>query len=168
MENNKIKSEKWAAKIYFVVGPDKDKNKAFMDALCRYLLYIEDIHAYEVEYPEEGLWPEHQACLVQDYLDRMNIKRAGKENFCMIIVTNSEYLVRASQVIVKEMGFASNAEADAKAPFACFCVSEGKGSGMYDIFQDAYSLQYRADGKFVNEFCSGFYDVASDLAYQLM
>ena len=72
-----------------------------------------------------------------------------------VVETHSEYIVRKSQVIVAE---ANKSNGYVKIPFK-----------VYFLPNDAkpYEMEYRTDGKFSNEFGTGFFDTASTLAFEL-
>ena len=82
-----------------------------------------------------------------------------KYNVNFIIETHSEYLIRRSQVIVAGRKYKSNAEVEEKCPFQTYYIPNGA---------HPYSLGYRKDGKFKEKFGSGFYDEASNLAFEIL
>ena len=57
------------------------------------------------------------------------------------------------------MGYQTNDEAEEKCPFITYYVPR---NGL------PYSLGYRKDGKFRESFGSGFYDEASNLAFEIL
>ncbi len=105
-----------------------------------------------IEEPEQNLHPQLQSKLA-DFFYKLN-KDYG---FRFIIETHSEYLIRKSQVIVGQ-GY--------------------KGSNIFDnpfkvIYFPAdglspYDMLYREDGKFSNEFGTGFFDEASNLIFDIL
>ena len=107
-----------------------------------------------IEEPEIHLHPRYQSLLAEMFYDAY--KTYGIH---FIIETHSEYLIRKSQVIVAGMKYESNAEAEEKCPFRTYYMPKaGK----------PYSLGYRKDGKFAEEFGSGFYDEATNLAFDIL
>ncbi len=107
-----------------------------------------------IEEPEIRLHPNYQSKLADLFLEAYE-----KYNIHFIIETHSEYLIRKSQVLVSKMGFQSNLESDSNSPFRTYYVPEdGK----------PYSLGYRKDGKFAEDFGSGFYDEAINQTIKLL
>lgn len=107
-----------------------------------------------LEEPEVHLHPKFQSLLADILLD------AYKHfNFHFIIETHSEYLIRKTQVLVAQMGFKNNVESIEKSPFVTYYIPENS---------KPYSLGYRKDGKFMESFGTGFYDEASNLAFELL
>lgn len=107
-----------------------------------------------LEEPEVHLHPKFQSLLADILLD------AYKHfNFHFIIETHSEYLIRKTQVLVAQMGFENNVESIEKSPFVTYYIPENS---------KPYSLGYRKDGKFMESFGTGFYDEASNLAFELL
>lgn len=107
-----------------------------------------------VEEPEIHLHPNYQSMLAEMFYDAY--KTYGIH---FLIETHSEYLIRKSQLIVANIGYETNTEAEEKCPFVTYYVPK---SGI------PYSLGYRKDGKFVKSFGSGFYDEASNLAFEIL
>ena len=107
-----------------------------------------------IEEPEIHLHPNFQSKLADMFYEAYS-----KFGVHFIIETHSEYLIRKSQVLVAEMGFTSNKETEEKCPFQSYYIPlQGK----------PYSLGYRKDGKFKEDFGSGFYDEASNLAFDIL
>ena len=75
-----------------------------------------------------------------------------------IIETHSEYLIRKTQVLVARMKFTSNDECDDNNPFQTIYIASDK---------EPYSLGYRMDGKFKNDFGPGFFDEAVNLMMEI-
>lgn len=107
-----------------------------------------------IEEPEIHLHPRYQSLLAELFYDAY--KTYGIH---FIIETHSEYLIRKSQVIVAGLKFSSNQEADEKCPFRTYYMPNNS---------KPYSLGYRKDGKFAEEFGSGFYDEATNLAFDIL
>lgn len=107
-----------------------------------------------VEEPEIHLHPRLQSLLADMFYE------AYKEyGIHFIIETHSEYIIRKSQVIVANQHYETNDEADMNAPFRTYYLPED---------EKPYSLGYRKDGKFVNEFGKGFYDEAASLMFEIL
>ena len=107
-----------------------------------------------IEEPEAHLHPKLQSMLAD-----MLFEAYKNYNIHFIVETHSEYLIRRSQVLVAQMGFQSNAEADEISPFRTIYVpDEGR----------PYNLFYRKDGKFAESFGPGFFDEASRLMFKIL
>jgi len=105
-----------------------------------------------IEEPEQNLHPAIQSCLSEILFD-VNEKFGIK----FIVETHSEYLIRRSQVLVAEMGL-TDAELEKQNPFKVYYFpSEGF----------PYDMCYRNDGRFAEEFGTGFFNEASNLAISL-
>lgn len=107
-----------------------------------------------IEEPENHLHPKLQSLLADMFLDAYT-----NYNIHFIVETHSEYLIRKSQVLVAHMDYSSNDEAEMKSPFRTYYLQKN---------EQPYSLGYRKDGKFVNEFGKGFYDEAASLMFQML
>lgn len=107
-----------------------------------------------IEEPEIHLHPRYQSLLAELFYDAY--KTYGIH---FIIETHSEYLIRKSQVIVAGLKYSSNQEAEEKCPFRTYYMPNNS---------KPYSLGYRKDGKFAEEFGSGFYDEATNLAFDIL
>ena len=110
-----------------------------------------------IEEPEQNLHPDNQSLLA-------DLFREMYEDYgCNLIVeTHSEYLVRRTQVIVKDCGFASEKEADEASPFNVYFFNKGDSEVPY------YKMKYRPDGCFANDFGEGFMDIAEKLAFEII
>lgn len=102
-----------------------------------------------IEEPEQNLHPA-----IQSKLAELFYEVSSNYGIRFIIETHSEYLIRRSQVVVAE-----NSDKESWSnPFAVY------------YFQDndqPYPMEYRKDGKFSNEFGTGFFDEASNLAFEI-
>lgn len=104
-----------------------------------------------IEEPEVHLHPRYQSMLADMFME------AYKEyNIRFIIETHSEYLIRKTQVFVAKQGYTEETLKD--NPISVFYIGEDHQS---------QKMIYRADGKFSNEFGAGFYDEASNLAFEI-
>jgi predicted ATPase len=104
-----------------------------------------------IEEPEANLHPKLQSKLAELFLD-------AYVNFGIrfILETHSEYMIRMSQIIVKQI---NEKEENAQIPFEAY---------YFDKDAEPYCMIYRKDGKFTNEFGSGFFDVSSNLAFDIL
>src|SRR5699024_7978846 len=104
-----------------------------------------------IEEPEANLHPALQSKLTELFYDAYK-----KYGIRFIIETHSEYILRKSQLLVKQI----NSKQDDKneQPFKVYYFEKEKG---------VYEMRYREDGKFKDEFGSGFFDVSSKLAFEI-
>lgn len=102
-----------------------------------------------IEEPEQNLHPA-----IQSNLAELFYEVSSKYGIRFIIETHSEYLIRRSQVIVAE----NSDNEEWKNPFAVYYFPDNN---------TPYLMEYRKDGKFLNEFGTGFFDEASNLAFQI-
>lgn len=104
-----------------------------------------------IEEPELSLHPALQSKLADLFLDVY--KRYGI-NF--IVETHSEYLIRKTQLLVKDNDFEV---APNENPFSVIYFDDIKGP---------YRMKYREDGKFIEDFGKGFYDESALLTLNLL
>lgn len=107
-----------------------------------------------IEEPENHLHPRYQSLLADMFYDAY--KNYGIH---FVIETHSEYLIRRTQVLVAREKHETDEEVENRCPFATYYVPKNG---------EPYSLKYRKDGKFKEEFGSGFYDEASNLAFEIL
>ena len=106
-----------------------------------------------VEEPELNLHPALQSKLTQFFHD------VNKEyGFNFIIETNSEYMIRKSQVLVNENEYSTQDSLNPN-PFKTY---------YFPVSDKPYEMRYRKDGKFKDEFKKGFFEVSSDLAFDIL
>ncbi|WBX78102.1 AAA family ATPase [Tenacibaculum ovolyticum] len=103
-----------------------------------------------IEEPEANLHPALQSKLTDLFFDAYD-----KFKIRFIIETHSEYILRKSQITVKSL----NNENLEELPFAVYYFDKEKGP---------YEMNYNNDGKFSNEFGSGFFDVSTNLAFDIL
>lgn len=108
-----------------------------------------------IEEPEQNLHPMLQSKLA-DLFYELN----REYGFRFIIETHSEYLIRRSQVIVAKERYGNEMELRKNSPFKVIYFP-GEGKLPYDML-------YRPDGKFSNEFGTGFFDEASNLIFDIL
>ena len=106
-----------------------------------------------VEEPELNLHPALQSKLTE-FFHEVN-KEFG---FNFIVETHSEYMIRKSQVFthIEEYGDKDSLNPN---PFKTF---------YFPVDDSPYEMRYRKDGAFVDEFRKGFFDVSSDLAFDIL
>ena len=109
-----------------------------------------------IEEPEQNIHPMLQSKLA-DLFYELNIKYGFK----FIIETHSEYLIRKTQVIVKKI----YEEKKKSVPSNPFKVYYFKSSGKEKPY---YEMKYQKDGNFSNDFGKGFFDEASNLAFEIL
>lgn len=109
-----------------------------------------------IEEPEQNLHPKVQSQLADLFL------YLNKEYHCKFVIeTHSEYLIRKTQVLVSKENFEDNFSMKENNPFMVYYFDGENKDKPY------YSMEYRTDGKFSNEFGTGFFDTASNLAFEL-
>jgi len=104
-----------------------------------------------IEEPEQNLHPMLQSKLAV-FFERIN-KDYG---FYFIVETHSEYLIRKTQVIVSE-----------KNKNSLNYINPFKVVYFPGDDKAPYEMIYREDGKFENEFGTGFFDEAANLAFEI-
>ena len=106
-----------------------------------------------VEEPELNLHPALQSKLTEFFHD------VNKEyGFNFIIETHSEYMIRKSQVLVNENEYSTQDSLNPN-PFKTY---------YFPVSDKPYEMRYRKDGKFKDEFKKGFFEVSSDLAFDIL
>ncbi len=104
-----------------------------------------------IEEPELNLHPALQSKLA-DLFHEIYIKYGVK----LLIETHSEYLIRKTQLLVKMMEYEI---APNENPFTVL---------YFDKDMSQWKMNYRADGKFIENFGKGFYDESSLLTLNLL
>jgi predicted ATP-dependent endonuclease of OLD family len=102
-----------------------------------------------IEEPEIALHPKHQSMLADLFYDASNY------DITFFIETHSEYLVRKTQLLVKEHKLQNENESN---PFTVY---------YFDGVNQPYKMNYREDGKFIEDFGTGFYDISAGLTLGL-
>jgi hypothetical protein len=110
-----------------------------------------------IEEPETNLHPALQSKLTELFIETW--KEYGIQ---FIVETHSEYIIRKSQLVFfdytnnnpKITPFMRGVE----YPFAIYYFDKNEGP---------YQMNYRNDGRFTNEFGTGFFDVNSNLIFDL-
>lgn len=104
-----------------------------------------------LEEPELNLHPALQSNLAEMLLEAFE-----KFGLLFIVETHSEYLIRNTQLLVK------NYEFEIKPNFNPFSVI------YFDKGQKQWKMNYREDGKFIEDFGVGFYNESARLAIDLL
>jgi predicted ATPase len=104
-----------------------------------------------IEEPELNLHPALQSKLA-DLFHEIYVKFKIR----LIIETHSEYLIRKTQLIVKQNEYEVKPNVN---PFSVI---------YFDKDQQPWQMNYREDGKFIESFGKGFYDVSSSLTLNLL
>lgn len=104
-----------------------------------------------VEEPENHLHPSLQSRLADMFQD------AARNGVHCIVETHSEYMIRRTQVLVAEM----NKSETVNKPENPFRVYYFPTDGI------PYDMGYRQNGKFIESFGTGFFDVADNSAMEL-
>ena len=107
-----------------------------------------------IEEPEQNLHPKYQSILADLFEDAANNHSC---NF--VIETHSEYLVRKTQVLVAESKYKDEQDLWVNNPFKVYYLPED-GS-------ERFEMRYKTTGRFANKFHTGFFDTASELAFDL-
>ncbi len=102
-----------------------------------------------IEEPELNLHPALQSKLAELFFE------VSKNDIKLIVETHSEYLIRKTQLLVKENEF------EVKPNENPFCV-------LYFDKEEQWKMNYREDGKFIDEFGKGFYDESALLTLSLL
>lgn len=109
-------------------------------------------HLIVIEEPESNLHPE-----LQSKLANLFYTAYSDYGIKFIIETHSEYILRKSQIIVKDLN--GNIKINQNMPFAVY---------YFDHLKGPYSMNYRSDGIFIEDFGNGFFDEASKNAINLI
>lgn len=120
-----------------------DKDKETKNKSCVFI----------IEEPEQNLHPNLQSKLA-DLFYELN----RDYGYRFIIETHSEYIIRNTQVLVKEH-FENQFS---KNPFKVIYFNSPKDDEIY------YEIKYRRDGIFENDFGKGFFDEASKLIFKIL
>lgn len=147
--------------------PLADKGMGSIQAMLLILRLASIIEKYDesevlirviIEEPELNLHPLLQSKLADLFL-YVNELHDKKQTFCkieFIVETHSEYLIRKTQLLVKENEFEVKPNEN---PFGVF---------YFDKDMKQWEMQYREDGKFINEFGSGFFDETRNIVKKMM
>jgi hypothetical protein len=109
-----------------------------------------------IEEPEQNLHPKVQSLLADLFL------YLNQKYYCRFLIeTHSEYLIRKTQVLVAEENYEDEAALKENNPFMVYYFDGENEQKPY------YQMEYRIDGKFSNEFGTGFFDTAANLAFEL-
>lgn len=118
-----------------------------------------------VEEPEQNIHPKLQSLLAELFYEMFI-----NYGFRFIVETHSEYLVRKTQVKVKEL--AQKTQTLDENPFKVYFFNSLKNHYEVDEknspLKPYKDMMYRVDGKFDEEFGKGFFDEATKLAFQIL
>ena len=109
-----------------------------------------------IEEPEQNLHP-----MLQSKLADLFYKLNEDYGYRFIIETHSEYLIRKTQVIVKN-NFNDIDRSLKENPFKVYYFNSSSKEKPY------YEIEYQNDGNFSNDFGRGFFDEASNLAFEIL
>lgn len=113
-----------------------------------------EINTIAIEEPEIHLHPKYQSLLADMFLEAYE-----KYNIHFIIETHSEYLIRKAQVFVARSKYENEEIMSKENPFKVYYVPRG---------EQPYEMTFSADGRFKNEFGKGFFDEATNLAFEIL
>jgi predicted ATP-dependent endonuclease of OLD family len=103
------------------------------------------------EEPEQNKHPNWQSHLADIF------EEVRQKGFRILVETHSEYMIRKSQVQVAQMQFADQDVLNDNCPISTY---------DFPTEEKPYKMKYRTAGNFENDFDTGFYDVAADLAFK--
>lgn len=147
--------------------PLADKGMGSIQAMLLILRLASIIEKYDeseilirvvIEEPELNLHPLLQSKLADMFLYVSEL-HDKKQTYCKIefvVETHSEYLIRKTQLLVKENEFEVKPNEN---PFGVF---------YFDKDMKQWEMKYREDGKFINEFGSGFFDETRNIVKKMM
>ena len=113
-----------------------------------------EIYTIAVEEPEIHLHPKYQSLLAD-----MFVEAYEKYNIHFLIETHSEYLIRKAQVFVARSNYENEEAMSKENPFKVYYIPRG---------ENPYEMTFCADGRFKNEFGKGFFDEATNLAFEIL
>lgn len=113
-----------------------------------------EINTIAIEEPEIHLHPKYQSLLADMFLEAYE-----KYNIHFIIETHSEYLIRKTQVFVARSKYENEDDMNEKNPFKVYYVPCG---------DKPYEMRFCPDGRFQDEFGKGFFDEATNLAFEIL
>lgn len=108
-----------------------------------------------IEEPEQNLHPDFQTHLAELFC---SINEMTDDTVRLIIETHSEYIIRKCQVIV------ASKIADGTCNLECCPVF----ILYFDSENGPYPMIFRKDGKFENDFGTGFYDESKKLLFEIL
>lgn len=111
-----------------------------------------------IEEPEQNLHP-----MLQSKLADLLFRLYEDYGYRFIIETHSEYLIRKTQIIVKN-NFKNKKTSLKDNPFKVYYFN----SETIASDRPYYEIIYQKDGNFENDFGKGFFDEASNLAFQIL
>ena len=122
-----------------------------------------------IEEPESNLHPNLQSLLAEMFLEA-----SSQCDIQFILETHSEYLIREVQALVKEIYTGErklkSATYHRQKELSLIRASEAHPFKIYyfDSQKGPYEMRFREDGKFINEFGSGFFNESRRLAFKIL
>ena len=113
-----------------------------------------EINTIAIEEPEIHLHPKYQSLLADMFQEAYE-----KYNIHFIIETHSEYLIRKAQVFVARHQYDNEDDMNNQSPFKVYYVPRD---------DKPYEMEFCPDGRFKNEFGKGFFDEATNLAFEIL
>ena len=113
-----------------------------------------EINTIAIEEPEIHLHPKYQSLLAEMFHEAY-----VNYNINFIIETHSEYIIRKAQVFVAKSQYKNEKELSNKNPFRVYFVPDS---------EKPYEMTFLTDGRFSNEFGTGFFDEAANLAFEIL
>ena len=113
-----------------------------------------EVNTIAIEEPEIHLHPKYQSLLADMFLEAYE-----KYNIHFIIETHSEYLIRKAQVFVARHQYDNEDDMNNQSPFKVYYVPRD---------DKPYEMEFCPDGRFKNEFGKGFFDEATNLAFEIL
>lgn len=107
-----------------------------------------------IEEPENHLHPAYQSLLADMFYEAWE-----KYGIMFIVETHSEYLIRKTQVLISKKQYTNQESLYKNSPFKVYYIPKN---------DKPYEMIYRKDGNFENDFGTGFYDEATNLAFQTL
>lgn len=131
-----------------------------------YLQFRNQFATIIIEEPESNLHPNFQAMFADLLVDASIYAKnnsfeemgagPGFVGFAFIIETHSEYLIRQTQIIVKDNKFAAESNYN---PIVIYYIDKNQNTH--------WKMEFREDGKFANNFGTGFLDAANKQIFEL-
>ena len=109
-----------------------------------------------MEEPESNIHPAFQSRLAEVFLSALDF--FPNKGIQFIVETHSEYLIRATQLIVAQQKYKTEQDLMEKNPFVTYYMSRE---------ERPYDMGYLPSGRFKRKFGKGFYDEASELSFGL-
>ena len=120
-----------------------------------------------IEEPESNLHPSLQSRLALMILD------AALFGIQFVLETHSEYLIREVQSLVKEINSGERLlKSQAPRRREDYSIERTLIQSPFKVYyfddKGPYEMRFREDGKFIDEFGSGFFDESRRLAFKIL